>query len=96
MWLTPSGDSISGFSPYGGGSLRQSYPSVDCNIHTSDSTTGCLMDVPKRSELVKHSDVADGNVVFKTLRLIKRAREERARSTNLKPHAPTENSVGGS
>ena len=54
------------------------------------------MDAPKRSELVKHSDVADGNVVLKTLRLIERAREERARSTNLKPHAPTENSVGGS
>ena len=87
---------ISGFTPYGGGSLRQCYPSVENGTHTSDTTAGCLMDVPKRSELVKHSDVADGNVVLEALRLIKRAREERARSTNLKPHAPTENSVGGS
>ena len=54
------------------------------------------MEDPKRSELVKHSDVADGNVVLKTLRLIKWAREERAKSTNLIPHAPTEVSVGGS
>ena len=51
---------------------------------------------PKRSELVKHSDVADSNVVLEALRLIKRAGEERAKSTNLKPHAPTEISVGGS
>ena len=65
-------------------------------FHTSDTTTGCLMIYPKRSELVKHSDVADSNVVLEALRLIKRAGEERAKSTNLNPHAPTEISVGGS
>ena len=87
---------ISGFTPYGGGSLRQCYPSVEYNIHTSNTTARCLMDAPKRSELVKHSDVADDNVVLKTLRLIKRAREKHARSMNLKPHALTEVSVSGS